>query len=66
MTETVTCTYNSADQLENAREDLVATGIPQEKIYLNEQSNQVKVVIPAATKPEVVEILKRHKPSQLV
>ncbi|MEA1889349.1 MAG: hypothetical protein U9N50_06145 [Pseudomonadota bacterium] len=63
MTETVTCTYDSADKARNAREDLIATGIPQEKIFFDEETNQIKVMIPASTKPEVVEILNRHNPT---
>ncbi|MDT8404715.1 hypothetical protein [Sulfuriflexus sp.] len=64
MTETVTRTYDSAEKAQNAREDLVASGIPQEKIYIEEATYQIKVMIPAATKAEIVEILNRHLPTQ--
>lgn len=62
MTSTVTGTYDSTDQVRNAEDDLLATGIPSEKIYVDEQARQIKIMIPEATKPEVVEILTRHKP----
>jgi hypothetical protein len=62
MTATVTGTYDSTDQVRNAEDDLLATGIPSEKIYVDEQARQIKIMIPEATKPEIVEILNRHKP----
>ena len=65
MTAVVTCTYDSADKVHNAREDLVATGIPQEEIYVDEESNQIKIMIPDVTKPEIIEILNRHEPTQI-
>lgn len=65
MTETVTSIYDSAEKVKNAMEDLVGTGIPQEKIHVDEQMNQIKVMIPATTKPEIMEILKRHNPTRV-
>jgi len=65
VTTTVTCTYDSADKVHNAREDLVATGIPQEEILVNEKTHQIKVISPDVTKPEIVEILSRHEPSDI-
>lgn len=62
MIQTVTSTYDSADKVKNARRDLEGKGIPQEKIHVDKDTNQIKVAIPAATKPEVLEILNRHKP----
>jgi hypothetical protein len=65
MTETVTCTYDSVDKVHNAKEDLVASGIPQEKIFVVKEDNQIKVMIPAASRPEIEEILNRHNPSKI-
>lgn len=65
MTAVVTCTYDSADKVHNAREDLVATGIPQEEIFVDEDANQIKIVIADTAKPEIVEILTRHEPTQI-
>ncbi len=62
MTATVTGTYDSTDQIRNAEDDLLATGIPSEKIYVDEQARQIKVMIPETTRSEIVEILNRHKP----
>ncbi|MBY4677112.1 hypothetical protein [Marinobacterium arenosum] len=63
MTKTVTGTYESADQIKNARDDLIVTGIPQEQIFVDEDNLQIKVMIADATEPEIEEILKRHNAS---
>jgi hypothetical protein len=62
MSESVTVTghYSTAGQVKNAREDLVGVGIPQEKIFANEDACELKVMIPASSKPEIQEILNRH------
>ena len=63
MTKTVTGTYESANQIKNAREDLIATGIPQEQIFVDEENRQIKVMIADETEPEIEDILKRHDAS---
>lgn len=65
MTETVTGKFDSLLKIRNAQEDLIATGIPQEKIFVDEGSNELKVLIPAASKSEIVEILSRHNPMRV-
>ncbi len=65
MTITVTGSYDSAFQIRNTREDLIATGIPQEQIYVDEESRQLKVMIADATEPEVEEILRRHEAHEM-
>lgn len=62
MTKTVTATYGSLDTCRNAKDDLVGTGIPQEKIFVDEASKAVKVIVPEPSQPEIFEILNRHKP----
>lgn len=66
MFVTVTGTYDSIDKLRNAEEDLRATGIPSEKIFVYEEAKQIKVMIPETTKPEILELLGRHDPTQVV
>lgn len=63
MTKTVTGTYESTDQIKNARDDLIATGVPQEQIFVDEDNLQIKVMIADATEPEIEDILKRHDAS---
>ncbi len=65
MTATVTGIYDSTDQIRNVEDDLLASGIPSEKIFVDEQARQIKVIIPETTKPEIVEILNRHKPVRI-
>ena len=66
MLKTVTATYGSRDTLTNVVDDLLSVGgIEREKIYADEDTCQVKVMIPAVTAPEVLEILGRHNPLTL-
>ncbi|GGK54698.1 hypothetical protein [Amphritea balenae] len=63
MTKTVTGTYESANQIKNVRNDLIAIGIPQEQIYVDEENQQIKVMIADETKPEIEDIFKQHDAS---
>ena len=63
MTKTVPGTYESADQIKNAQEDLIATGVPQEQIFVDKENQQIKVMIADETEPEIEDILKRHDAS---
>jgi hypothetical protein len=65
MTVTITGTYESAAQARNAGDDLVNTGIDQEKVFVDEDNKQVKVMVSAAIAAEIKEILNRHKPTQV-
>ena len=65
MTRTLTADYASRDAARNAVDELLSDGIDREKIYLDEETNQVKVMTPDATAREITEILNRHKPTQL-
>lgn len=62
MSKTITKTFKSHDTLSNVREDLIATGIEQEQIFVDKDNNQVKVIIPAEAEPEILEIMDRHQP----
>jgi len=65
MTKIVTATYASADTLVNVRDDLLATGIPQENVRVNEGKLQVQVMSPDVTESEIFEILRRHGPTEV-
>ena len=65
MTKTVTGDFASEGAMKNAMDDLVSTGIPRESVFMDTSLMQLKVIIPAATEPEVNEILKRHKPTKV-
>ncbi len=65
MSKTITATYESADALTNAVDELVADGLPSEELYRDDEKLQLKVMVPAAIEAGVVEILKRHHPSSV-
>ncbi len=65
MTKTVTGDFATEDGMRNAMDDLVSTGLPRESVFMDASLMQLKVIIPAATEPEVIEILKRHGPTKL-
>jgi hypothetical protein len=65
MTKIVTATYASEDTLLNVRDDLVSTGIPQEKIRVNKEKLHVQVMSPDVTESEIIEIMRRHDPIHL-
>jgi len=60
MTETVSVTYASADAMKNALNELVGHRIPEEKIFVDKEKLQIKVIIPKATKSTIEELLNRH------
>ena len=65
MTETITASFESFNAAQNTVDDLLSTGIDSEKVYLDDKTPLVKVMVPNTIKPEIMEILKRHQPSQL-
>jgi hypothetical protein len=64
MNEVISRVYASATGAKNAMEDLLATGIPREEIYLDAETHEIKVMVPASARPEVTEILQRHQPTE--
>ncbi len=65
MNKTTTATYADPTTLQNVVDDLVNKDIPREKIYADEENSLVKVIMPESAMPEVLEILNRHRPTQL-
>lgn len=65
MARTVTAVYSSVDAGRNALEDLVADGFDREKVFLDEDNRQVKVMVPDAVEANAEEILRRHDPEDL-
>ncbi|GAB4361856.1 MAG: hypothetical protein Kow006_32840 [Gammaproteobacteria bacterium] len=62
---TLTGTYKNRDAIRNTLEDLLATGIDREKVFVDEDHTQIKVMVPDAIRNEVTEILNRHQPTEL-
>ena len=65
MTETINAVFSSVDKAKNAVDDLLSTGIDREKVFLDEDNIQVKVITPNVVEREIVEILQRHQPMQV-
>lgn len=65
MTTTITAVYDSPDQVSNAFDDLVSTGIPQDKIFADKDKPEIKVASPDTGVPEIREILNRHRPKDI-
>lgn len=66
MFKTITATYANKTALTNVVDDLIADGLPREKVYSDENTLEVKVIIPTATESGITEILRRHDPSKVV
>lgn len=65
MTQTITAAYSSDGKAGNAYDELVSEGYPREKLYFDKRSNEIKVLAPEASRPEVEEILNRHEPDKI-
>jgi hypothetical protein len=65
MTQAVVATYTNVRAMANVEEDLLATGIPNEKIKIDKEHRKIRVMVPNATKREIIEILNRHDPAEV-
>jgi hypothetical protein len=67
MAKVIVAVYDTSDQVTNVVDDLVSTGIPRERIRVDEHKPRVEVVVVAdAAQPEIAEILERHQPADLM
>lgn len=65
MNRTVTATYETADSVRNVVDELLGIGFPQEKFYVEDEKNQIKVITPLDGESVIVELLQRHHPKTL-
>lgn len=65
MTQALVATYKNVRAITNVEEDLLATGIPNEKIKIDMEHRKIRVFVPDDTRSEVMEILNRHMPSEV-
>lgn len=65
MLKTITATYASKTSVANVVDELVNDGIPREKIYSDDTTMQVKVMVPETGVPAIEEILNRHEPTSI-
>lgn len=60
MSKALNGNFTSKDQARNVRDDLIATGIPQESIYIEDELQVIRVMIPVEERREIEEIFDRH------
>jgi hypothetical protein len=65
MTAAVVATYKDFKTVRNVEDDLLSTGIPNEKIKVDREHRKIRVMVPDATKSEIMEILNRHEPAEI-
>ena len=65
MTTAVVASYKDVRTITNVEDDLLATGIPNEMIKVDKDHRKVRVMVPDATKAEIIEILNRHNPAEI-
>ena len=63
MTRTLFATYSEVDAVKNVVDELINHGIDDEKIFADENTKEVRVMIPDDIEPEVSEILSKHHPA---
>lgn len=61
MNKTLNGHYEDIDQARNTEEDLLATGLPRESVYLDKDNQVIRVMIPAEEEREIREIFDRHR-----
>jgi hypothetical protein len=65
MLKTITATYDSATTVANVVDELINDGIPREKIYSDDTTMQVKVMVPETGVAGMKELLNRHSPTSI-
>jgi hypothetical protein len=65
MTTAVVATYKDKKAITNVEDDLASLGIPNEKIKIDKESRKIRVMVPDATKAEILEVLNRHAPTEI-
>jgi hypothetical protein len=65
MTTALVASYKNVRAITNVEDDLLATGIPNEKIKIDKEHRKIRVMVPDATKAEIMEILNRHEPTEI-
>lgn len=65
MLKTVTATYDSATTVANVVDELINDGLPREKIYSDDTTMQVKVMVPETGVAGMKELLNRHNPTSI-
>ncbi len=63
MFKTLTATFESAEALKNVKAEIVSAdiaGFPQEKIFIDKDKKEIKVITPTAIEAQIREIFQDH------
>lgn len=60
MSKALNGNFTSKVQAKNVRDDLIGSGIPQENIYIEDEQQVIRVMIPTEERREIEEIFDRH------
>jgi hypothetical protein len=60
MANAINGKFKNMDQARNTRSDLIGSEIPQDLIYIDEQEQTIRVLLPPGEAREVYEIFERH------
>jgi hypothetical protein len=52
--------FENMDQARNTRDDLIGSEIPQDRIFIDEDEQTIRVMLPLEEAREVYEIFDRH------
>ena len=61
----VVASFKDAVSIMNVKDDLLSTGIPDDTIKIDKEHFKVRVMVPEQTEEEIIEILKRHQPTEI-
>lgn len=65
MLQTIIATYDSKTTVANVMDELVNDGLPSEKIFSDDTTMQVKVMVPETGVAGIRELLNRHNPTNI-
>ena len=60
MNTTLTGRFDDVDKTKTAREEMFGFGIPREKVHIDEDEKQIKVIVPEEQAPQIRDILEKH------
>ncbi|KIH78071.1 hypothetical protein SAMN05660860_02244 [Geoalkalibacter ferrihydriticus] len=68
MNKTLTATFETVDVLKSVEDEIIngaIAGFPREKIFIDKEKKEIKIISPTATAGEIKEILQSHNPKSL-
>ncbi|SFR75791.1 hypothetical protein SAMN05216203_2819 [Marinobacter daqiaonensis] len=60
MNKAINGKFKDMDQARNTKDDLIGSDIPQDQIFIDEDEQVIRVMMPEEEAPEIKEIFDRH------